>query len=264
MRRRRPVSVWPALADLMTVLAVVGLFLAVSLLPAMEEKGDLIETLAEAQERLQVLEEELASSEEEREEAEERWAEERENLKVQLREAARNEEMFSAIQEAQRLVNEISSDRALQFTADQTLQFGDDLVSFERNRYEPLWQPAGKEKLRRFCRTLKARLDGGGPDGEDLYDLFTVHVEGHTDSTRCPGDPNCNWWLSGRRAAEFMSLMRDEELCPGGEKFQLRPIGYADSKPYFDSKTGRKLAIRRIALRLKPEYSKILEYQEAK
>jgi len=258
MRHRRPISVWPALADLMTIMAVVGLFLALSMLPALKDKGELLEQLAAARRRVAGLEGALHDVEQDRQEDRKRWAEERGEYEDKLQEAARNEEMFSAIQEAQRIVDEISADRALHFARDQTLQFGDDLVSFDPNRYDPQWRPAGKRKLRRFCRELQSRLSRDGPRDADLHDLFLIHVEGHTDDTNCPGDPNCNWWLSGLRAAEFMRLMRDDDNCPGGDELQLRPIGYADSKPYIASPGEPAKATRRIALRIIPDYRKIL------
>lgn len=212
MRRRTPVNVWPAVADLMTVLAVVGLFGALML----EREGQ--------------------------------------EMKQELREAAHNQQMFEAIQRTQEIVDQISADRRLEFSADQTLQFGDDLVHFDLNSVEPAWAPEGREKLRRFCEVLQETLGRRTEDGTMLREFFTVQVEGHTDSSRCPGDPHCNWWISSSRAAVFVALMRQEEYCPGGALLKLRPIGFADTHAPVNPNS----SIRRIELRLAPDYGLLL------
>lgn len=248
--RRRPVSVWPALADLMTVLAVVGLFLALGLMPLIEDKGQLVTRLQDAEAEIRVLSIRL-----------EEQGQTNEHLELQLehaeQEVARNKEMFGAIQKVQTIVDEISSDQELRFSADQTLQFGDDLVEFPLNSYEVRWRPGGREKLRRFCGELTQRFEKRFATLDNLFDVFAIHVEGHTDSSQCPGDPNCNWWLSSMRAASFVALMRREELCPGGSQLDLRPIGFADTRPYSSEPSPKPRSTRRIALRIVPDYAKV-------
>ena len=92
-------------------------------------------------------------------------------------------------------------------------------------------------------------------DGEGLRDLFSIRVEGHTDESVCPGDPLCNWRISAGRAAAFVAVMRDPDFCPGGRGWNLLPIGYAQTKPA----TGDRRPTRRIALRIVPDYQRLIE-----
>lgn len=218
--RRRSVEVWPAFADLMTILAVVSL--AGLLLAEARRRGDHT-----------ALEECRA-------------------------EKARNEAMARAIDEAQALVEEISKSSDLDFAADQTLQFGDDLVGFDLNGVVPHWQLGARERLHRFCAELSRQARRLGASGESFARLFTVHVEGHTDSSVCWDDPDCNWRISSARAASFVGVMRGGDVCPGGRDWDLRPEGFADTRP-LRQPSGSLEATRRIALRLVPNYEAILQ-----
>lgn len=254
MRRRHPLTVWPAVADLMTVLAVSGLFGCVALLPHAQEKGELVEELRAAKRERKALEDELAAAEEKAREQEEV----RSALEKQVREAAKNQQMFEAIQRAQEVVDQVSADESLRFEADQTLRFGDELVEFAPSSFLPTWKPEGRAKLKDFCRELSRRLEGRTATGSDLRDLFTVQVEGHTDPTGCPGDPNCNWWISAARAAVFVALMRQDDYCPGGANLNLHPVGYADTRPPGGDPNATRKERRRISVRLVPDYRRII------
>lgn len=253
MRHRHPINIWPAFADVMTVLAVVGLFTTLALSSLVSSERSLGRRLLDLERTRRSLEEHVKQLEQERQVLESRWNQEREGLRQQVREAARNEKMFQAIQEAQRFIDQISQTSGLSFGADQSLQFGDDLVSFRLNSVEPIWSSGGRERLHRFCDAVSRQLSipsGSMPVGS----LFMVQVEGHTDSIRCPGDPNCNWWISSGRAANFVAVMKKPEFCPGGAEFTLRPIGFADTKPI----ASYMPPTRRIAVRLVPDYEKII------
>jgi hypothetical protein len=228
MRRRHLINVWPAFADLMTVLAVVGLFTTLALSRVTAKDRDLASRVRELER-------------------------EREGLRLQVREAARNEKMFQAIQQAQQLIDEISKRSGLTFGADQSLQFGDELVSFNLNDVKPIWKADSREKLRRFCASISGQLVQDSSDNA-VKPFFVVEVEGHTDSSQCPDEPDCNWRISSGRAAEFVSFMRRSSYCPGGAGLSLRPVGYADTKP----QGGSGAPTRRIAVRLVPDYERII------
>jgi flagellar motor protein MotB len=247
MKRRHLINVWPAFADLMTVLAVCGLFttLAVSKINS-SSKEELLAKIRDSEQRRQLLEELLRKREQEQRSQERQWANERDNLQRQVREAARNEKMFRAIQEAQRLIDAVSTASGLSFSSDQSLQFGDDLVAFKLNSIDPIWQADSRDRLRKFCASISNQFAGGHQ--------FVVQVEGHTDSIGCPGDRNCNWAISSGRAANFVAFMRRQEYCPGGDRLLLRPVGFADTKPV---RTGAPPS-RRIAVRLLPDYEAII------
>jgi flagellar motor protein MotB len=246
MRRRAPINVWPAFADLMTVLAVCGLFTALALSQINSSQSDLLAKLRELEQKNQDLEEQLRDLKLAQQKRENDWVNKRKLLEQQVQEAAANEKMFKAIQEAQRLIDEVSVASGLSFGSDQSLQFGDDLVGFKLNSINPLWQADSRERLRRFCVSIASQL------AEKRQ--FIVQVEGHTDSLECPGDRNCNWAISSGRAANFVAFMRREDYCPGGDLLTLRPVGFADTKPM------RKgaLSSRRIAVRLLPDYEAII------
>jgi flagellar motor protein MotB len=261
MRRRRWFDVWPAYADLMTVLAVVGLFTTVALARQVPARHDLARQLRQLELRMRKLSADLAARDRElaalRTELARRaqgYAASLEQLRGQVREAARNEQMFHAIQEAQGMVDQISTRSGLAFSADQSLEFGDDLVTFQTNSTEPIWRPDGRRRLLRFCQAISAQLGEAGEAASGSDALFVIEVEGHTDSAQCPGDPNCNWWISSGRAASFVAVMRQPATCPGGKRWNLRPIGYADTKP----PAGSHLPSRRIAVRLTPNYRQII------
>lgn len=246
MKRRHLINVWPAFADLMTVLAVVGLFTTLALSHVTLKDRDLAARVRELEQRLQDMERDLDT----RERA---WNQEREGLTQQVREAARNEKMFQAIQQAQQLIDGISKRSGLAFGEDQSLQFGDDLVSFDLNDVKPIWKADSREQLRRFCTAISGELVQD-LSNNPIKPFFVVEVEGHTDSSQCPDEPNCNWRLSSARAAVLVSLMRQESYCPGGAGLSLRPVGYADTKPRVSSGA----PTRRIAVRLLPDYESII------
>lgn len=225
MRRRRAIDVWPAFADLMTILSVPGLFLALGLLSVLGDQA------------LEVFDEEARQA--------------------RLRQEAKNRAMVQAIEEVQKIIDAIAMRGELQFSQDQTLQFGDDLVTFDLNSTTANWKEGGPERLRRFCGALQQQLNGSGARAN----LFSVEVEGHTDSTSCPGDRFCNWDYSSRRATAFMATMRDGSLCPGGQDLDLKPIGFADTKPLAET-GGEPHATRRIALRIVPNYGAIIDAVE--
>lgn len=258
MKRRRQLTVWPAIADLMTVLAVSGLFGSLALLPQAGSKADILQALRKAERTVQELQEALDAARQNLQEQKAAFDREREDLQSEIREAVRNQKMFEAIQRAQQEVNRISESTTLQFEDDQTLRFGDDLVHFEPNSLEPTWEPAGRKKLRRFCEEISRRLAGRTSDGTPLQDLFIVQVEGHTDTTQCPDDPNCNWWISAGRAAVFVALMRQGQYCPQGGRLQLRPVGYADTRPPYGNLHASRKDRRRISVRIVPNYRKII------
>lgn len=267
MRRRRDLTVWPAVADLMTVLAVLGLFSALALIPTgHEERENLEERLRELERENDHLEQKNAELLRETEQLSAELADlraEHEALREQCRQQqeeceakiVRNERMFQAIERVQEIVDELSADQALEFGDDQTLEFGDDLVDYDLNSTHPIFRPAGKERLRRFCELLDAKLTAGSTKELNLRELFVIEVQGHTDSTSCPGDPHCNWWVSASRAAHFMALMHDKSLCPQGSGWRLQASGFADTQPATGS---GGLATRRIEVRIIPEYEKII------
>lgn len=251
MRRRHAINVWPAFADLMTVLAVVGLFVGLALLSVSPgDAQDVKDQLDDALRRQRTLEAQLKRAQALVETGKQAWTREREALRGEIREAAKNQQMFQAIQAAQEFIDQTSSSSGLTFSADQSLQFGDDLVSFKLNSLKPIWRKDGRQRLHTFCRSLsEARTH------TNTGHFFLVQVEGHTDSLACPGDPNCNWWISSGRAAAFVEVMHNSAACPGGDVLDLRPIGFADRRP---ARPG-EAPTRRIAVRLVPNYEKIIE-----
>lgn len=254
MRRRRKIEVWPAFADLMTILSVPGLFLALGLLAVLGNDLKPLERIQELEAQNRELKRQLA------------------DLRLlisgppddgpvtgpQRRPEARNLAMFRAIQEVQSLIERITGGN-LQFSKDQTLQFGDELVSFDLNSVEASWRADGQARLRRFCEALSRHLVGGRSNLGELTHLFAIEIEGHTDSSLCSFDPNCNWTFSSARAVAFMKLMRDESVCPGGASLELLPIGLADTKPLAGPDGTPAVATRRITVRIVPNYQAIIE-----
>lgn len=226
MKRRRAIDVWPAFADLMTILSVPGLFLALGLVAVLGDRA--FEAFDEEAQR------------------------------ERLQKEAKNRAMVKAIEEVQSIIDTVANRGGLQFSQDQTLQFGDDLVTFDLNSTQADWKAGGQERLQRFCGELRAQLIGPGATRGERSKLFSVEVEGHTDATSCPADRNCNWDYSSRRATAFMTMMRDEKICPGGKDIDLKPIGYADTKPLAEKGSAPR-PTRRIALRIVPNYGSILD-----
>jgi flagellar motor protein MotB len=252
VRRRRPLDVWPSYADLMTVLAVLGLFIGTGLLrqdrTSVDRQERFIRTLARQNESLRQQLGELAA----------RHLQDQSRLARQAREVARNQGMFKAIQEAQRQIDEISTHSGLRFSVDQSLEFGDDLVTFETNSVEPIWRTGGRTQLRDFCLAVSGALAhqrGAATQGREAVEsMFDIEVEGHTDSSTCSDDPSCNWRISSGRAASFVAVMRQSGFCPGGEAWSVRSVGYAETRP-----PGPGLPpTRRIAVRLRPDYGRII------
>ena len=245
MRRRRSLEVWPSYADLMTVLAVIGLLIGAGLL-----RRDRTSPATQESLRRHVAE------------LENRHSQDLERLTQLARLAAANQKMSQAIAEAQRRIDEIAQHSPrLRFSADQSLEFGNDLVTFETNGVEPTtWLADARTQLRDFCVAISAALareEAAAAHGAPATrSMFYIEVEGHTDSQPCmkKGDSMCNWIISSGRAAKFVEYMRRPDYCPGGAAFRLRPIGYADTRP----RAPGLPPTRRIAVRLTPDYARII------
>lgn len=225
MRRRTPINVWPSLADLMTVLAVPALCTAVGLYPYYRNSGGYPTGGPPGV-------------------------------------TPRNEEMYQAMERAQDVIDGIEAGLPKELGAikkyDQSINFGDDLVDYEINGYVPLWRKDSRDRLEQYCRFVSQELRRKYGNTQEVKRSVTVLVEGHTDSTTCKGRPNCNWIISAGRAGAFVSFMKKENFCPGGANLDLRPLGFADTKLLQGEPT------RRIALRLVPNYEKIIEEKEEK
>lgn len=230
MRRRPPIDIWPAFSDLMTVLAVVAVFTSLLLANQyLESRGEI-------------------------ERWEGRW---REN-EARIEQAIRNERMFAAIQRVDDMVQTMAENEPnLSFDADQSLSFGATLVDFDINSVKPIWRKDSKEQLGRFCSALTQELNRQDEAGVDQGEFFTILVEGHSDETTCSREPLCNWRVSAARAANFVKVMKDDEVCPGGSSWDIKPIGFADTQPLLVKKKWRK--IRRIRIRLVPDYEAIID-----
>jgi outer membrane protein OmpA-like peptidoglycan-associated protein len=223
----------------MTVVAVVGLVMALQLFPRPgSDKAQLSVLTREAR----------------------ALREENRGLAARVQEAARNEQMFQAIQRAQQIVDEFSKENSqLQFETDQSLQFGEDLVGFDLNGFEPHWKGNGRERLMRFCEALSSALSRPVGSFGDRRNLFTIEVEGHTDHTSCTDDPYCNWRISSGRASIFVALMRDDKYCFGGASWNMVPVGLADTRPIAEGPDETQIATRRIAVRLVPNYKALIK-----
>jgi flagellar motor protein MotB len=256
MRRRRSINVWPAFADLMTVLAVPGLFVAIALLYSPDGDEELRRVIAGLQQQLAELRSENQILGNRVSVAEGETARLEQTNEMIAREAAKNKEMFRAIQSVAELVDVIEDISGLEFSSDQSLDFGSAVASFELNETEAILSSENREKLLEFCKAISEALAYASRSGDGLARVFTIHVEGHTDSSTCPGDPYCNWRFSAERAVKFVSYMRRSDFCPGGRELNLRPIGYADSRPAF----GSHEPTRRITLRVIPDYEEIISH----
>jgi hypothetical protein len=220
VRQRETINVWPAIADLMTILAVPCIVVSVGLFPfshleGSRPGGDSIDTPS-----------------------------------TKRSEEPKNVRMFKAIQRAEDFVKEVRGLSGLKLDADQSLRFGDDLVEFRLNSFEPIWKGDARRRLQTYCASIAAAVRRQ-PAMEDRFILF---VEGHTDSSTCPGDPDCNWWVSANRAAAFVVTMRRPEICPGGAHWTMLPTGLAATHPIAHGSTDR-----RIALHLVPNYQRIID-----
>lgn len=229
MRRRNPINVWPSLADLMTVLAVPALCTAVGLYPYYRSDDD---------------------------PKRDRTAED------VRRERAENEDMFQATQRAQKVIGRIASNLeqlGAKLNRDQSIDLGDDLADYVINGVVPKWRGQSRKRLEDYCRIVAEELAEEYGRAGDGKRSVTILVEGHSDSTQCPKKPGCNWYISAERAGAFVTLMKKDAYCPGGAGFDLRPVGYADTKPL-----PREPPTRRIALRLVPNYERIMEETKRK
>ena len=256
MIRRTPINVWPAIADLMTLLAVIQVPVIVALTAegrALRARAEALRIENDKHERtigdLRAIVAAPPSPTTAPSSAPAPAAE--------SREAALNEAMFAAIQLAQRIVEAVGSETGLKANPDQSLQFGEDLVEFDLNGSEPRWKRDSRQRLRKFCERLAPHMRRTLPGLGLVRGLISVQVEGHTDSTQCPGNPSCNWWFSANRAVAFATQMRDPALCPGGDTWDLRPIGYADTRPLL-SASGNSQTARRVAVRLIPNYDSMI------
>jgi len=258
----------------MTVLAVLGLFIGAGLLHQDRTSSDRQERLVRAltvendslrqqlsglERRLKALATQDAALRQQLAALEARHGQDLSRLARQAQEVARNQRMFQAIQEAQRQIDEISTHSRLRFSADQSLEFGDDLVTFATNQVEPIWRSGGRNQLREFCQAISAELArqhgaataAGAMGGGSMFD---IEVEGHTDSSLCRDDPSCNWRISSGRAASFVAVMRQPRFCPGGAAWSVRSVGYADTRPPSPGAP----PTRRIAVRLIPDYARMI------
>ena len=228
------------MADSMLIIALLTAAIAVAM----------YETAAAANERIRILEAKLDRLE---------------------REAARNADMFRAIQTSEEMLGELRKnlpeDNA-EWGKDQSLRFGDDLIRFNSGDSTVIWQPNGRDLMRKFCTALAPLLEqpfapaAGGESlaqGSKRSDVFTILIEGHTDAQRCGGDDTCNWFLSGQRAAEVRAQMLRPDVCPGGDKWTLIPIAMAASRPLTEDKSPAGLRQnRRIELKIVPNYEKLI------
>src|SRR5690348_9940495 len=108
MRRREIINIWPAIADLMTILAVPTLCISVgrfAFSPAQSHIPGPVRT-----------------------------------IDPPLVELPKNEKMFRAIQRAEDFINEVHAVSGLELDQDQSLRFGDDLVGFEVDSDKPMWK----------------------------------------------------------------------------------------------------------------------------
>lgn len=263
--RRGTVQVWPALTDLMLVIGVVSLLTAVSLVPLAED-GQRYQALAadnpDLRDELARTHAEIAAQKLRIAELEQALAAAREastNLQARLREVrARNQAMEEAIGVAEammaRVYERFEQADGVQRGADQSIRFGEDLVTFAKDDDVPVWGNNGRRRLADFCGALAAAAgDLQAGEERDVRERLLIRVEGHTDSQRCRGSDSCNWYISAQRAAAFRNLLADPPHCAGAEGFRVVPVGYADTRP-----DDGELATRRIEVRLVPDYEAII------
>lgn len=214
MRRREPLNVWPAIADLMTILAVPALCVAVGKFPGSVFNGSNDGGIVNSD-----------------------------------LEPPKNERMYQAIQRADQFVKDAASKSKIEVDPSQAVIFGDDLVSFKVNSFDPEWKANSDSRIHQFCAAIESTLN----EHTGMKGHFLIIVEGHTDSDICEKDPDCNWWISASRAAKFVAHMQEPGICQREPSWKLLPLGLADTRPL---KTG---PTRRIALRLVPDYKKIID-----
>lgn len=245
---------WPSVADLMTVLAIFGLFSAVEMAPYFNENGELVDQISDLRRKLAEEEQNIEGMKEDLEERDKTI----EGQKAEIREAAKNAELFQATQRVEAAIEEFFATESFEFEVDQSLRLGENLVRFDLNGYEPKWQGNGKNRLRTFCFALMAWFDRQTDGPASLgRSSFVLEVEGHTDSIPCSGDDYCNWRISAARAAVFVELLKNDAFCPGGNEFAMRAVGLASSSPV-DAGSPRSPINRRVEITLRPNYKNIL------
>lgn len=238
---RREIDVWPAVADLMSTIAVLGLVFAA----VMSHQLSIFLKDPHAMER--ILEENEALKK-----AKAGLEKQNEDLAAEIRELST---MQHAVGVADDAMKEVADALHIQRQADLSIVFGENIVSFSTNEVEPKLSEEGRREIKRFCNALRdalARLDPS--TGVARANFAILQVEGHTDSTHCLAEPECNWRYSAERAARFRAMIADASLCPGSAGWTIRPVGLADSKP-----RATPAESRRIELRLVPDYAAILK-----
>jgi hypothetical protein len=185
-------------------------------------------------------------------------------------ETAENEEMLRAIRISETMIRKLREELKVpqkDWTKDQSLRFGEDLIRFDSGRTAVIWLPDGKPRMRTFCDALTLLLNEPFERGASILrrELFTVWVEGHTDALRCSGSDDCNWDLSAQRASAVRNEMAREEVCPGSENWKLRPIAMAASAPITaETSAEGRAKNRRIEIRVVPDYAAIIAYRNSK
>lgn len=248
--RRRELEVWPALTDVMSTFAVVGLGIAMTLFMSQEE----MLLPSDAQALRDMVEELLAEREDLRAKVE---ASERKAALLQ----AQNEKlsrMQTAVRVAEDVMRELAENTGKTASSDLSVSFGEDLVTFAENQVEPRLTNEGRTKLRDVCGDLDEALDRVDPLlGVPRREVVNVVVEGHSDSSACRGNPYCNWRFSAGRAAAFRELLMRETYCPGGDEWNARPAGLADTRPRSTAALSR-----RIEIRVEPRYGQLVRLVE--
>ena len=244
MRSKRPYNPWPAFADLMTVIAMACL---VALLMRRDEPAAF--ELARRAVSLATADAALAANQVE---------------------TAENEEMLRAIRISEMMIRKLRENLQIppeEWSKDQSLRFGEDLIRFSSGRADVIWLPDGKPRMLAFCKSLTQLLDEPFEPGASVRrrELFTVWVEGHTDSLRCGGSDDCNWNLSAQRASAVRNELARDEICRGSYNWRLRPLAMAASAPIADEATvAGRAKNRRIEVRVVPDYSAIIAYRNSK
>lgn len=249
------INVWPALADLMTVLSVPGLFTAVGLLPYFVRNDSglgvqrvLASVAPRAGSPTTVAPQPVGTVSPGKSGG-------------PGYEPPLNPAMFRSTQAAQRVIDLIRPVLGFQFTDAQTLEPGPDLFSFRPGSDRLQRTENSRLELSRFCSSLVAARELARRNGLALETLFVLEIEGHADSVPCQVDPGCNWKHSVARATAMREELQREPACQLLSGWRLRLVGYADTKPPPPSPQGPLLATRGVRFRLAPDYEAILQSQ---
>jgi flagellar motor protein MotB len=252
--RRRETNVWPAFADLMTALSVVGMGLAFVMMAKSRQNEVAQQTLSYCETFLKGAELIPADSADAAEAAK-AFAAKYAEREDELRRCVEATAMKDAVELAENAMREVAAALGQEPSDDLSVPFGEDVVTFATNETRPSLTVEGRDKLKTLCETLKAALSRRSPTlGVPLSKLSMVFVEGHTDRHDCPRDPGCNWKVSADRASRFRVLMERPDLCPGGKDWNLVPLGLADS-----NKRESDPLSRRIEIRVVPDYAEIVK-----